>query len=77
MIVHILLMCTGDAGPEQSLVLFTPEMTTSDIISFLCKFSFLQANDHLVPYAHVYLSRLFSPISNLAHFLQIVNKMII
>ena len=30
MIVHTLKMCTGDAGPEQSLVLFILEWTVID-----------------------------------------------
>ena len=37
MIVHILVMCTGDAGPEQSLVLFSLEKRSRSNNVFSCK----------------------------------------
>ena len=35
MIVHTLKMCTRDAGPEQSLVLFPPEII---MLTYNCQF---------------------------------------
>ena len=36
MIVHTLKMCTGDAGPEQSLVLLTYRAVSSKRYKFVC-----------------------------------------
>ena len=38
MIVHTLKMCRGDAGPEQSLVLFPFEMRRGCLVCVICNF---------------------------------------